>query len=276
MPIPPEKRAEAKAKLLELTSLYAGHCSYPYSQAAELKKTWLYRNSDGVCFAMSLDWLRRKLYNVYNLSQKHEFDDPKYDSNRNRARLTKKHGRLHAVYKQDVKDSALGRAKTTNHISAMVAANVVKSGLDKLTVGQSDFVWNYQLDDRPETRAQGMGTANPRLTFADKLYDAIARAEKLLSNEDAVGILFHMRGDGGHATAFLLDETDIRFFDPNVGEYFFSRMTEKYLALRFVSKLWFDIYHHYLKFDSLEFEPVQYQWRLKPESTEGRPTFGTR
>jgi len=263
MPLTEEQKKAAREKVAWLMTVYQNHCAYRYSQAEELKKTWKYRDSQGVCFAMSLDWLRRKMFNLNNpgLKQKHELNDPQYNSKSKRVHLTKKHGKLQDAYLTNKKATRVGRATTDGHITAMVAANVVNSGLDHLTVGACDHVPAYQLDESPRARNAGLGTANAHLTFAQKLKDFVERAEGVLAaNPDpAVGILFHMQGgNGGHATAFLLDTGQIRFFDPNVGEFFFDRNTERRLAVQFVSLLWFDLYHTYRQFDTLEFELIRY------------------
>jgi hypothetical protein len=253
MPPSEEELAAAGANIRELATMHAAHCVFRYSQAEELKKTWTYRKSHGVCFGMSFDWLRRKLHNIHNSEArpKRYFDDPKYkNSKRKRVHLTQKHGKLQDAYKQGLATLPFGQRNTRNGLTAMVAASVVSSALDRLTVSQSVVVHSYQLNT---------DAANAHMTMRRSLDEAIANAEHLLADDNpAVGILFHMQGATGHATALLLTGRDIRFFDPNVGEYMFHRNTERLKLLQLVSALWFDVYHLFMQMDSLQFETIQY------------------
>jgi CTP synthase (UTP-ammonia lyase) len=255
MPLNEEQRAAARQKVVELTDLFDNDCVFRYQQAAELKKVWKYRNSNGVCFAMSFDWLRRKMHNSATpfAKPKRNFDDAKYASKTNRVQLTTKHAVLQDAYKDSMKQNKY--AHNSVHLTAMVAENVVKSGLDRLNVAGVTQVHSYELQE-----GISIGCANTHLAMQSKLAAALDAAEQELQTSPSVGIAFHMTGDGGgHATAFHITNPSLRFFDPNVGEYQLNRVAGRRRALQFVSLLWFDLYHRFFKMDSLEFETIKYQ-----------------
>jgi hypothetical protein len=268
-PLTPEEQDRLREKMTWLRDLYVGECAYPYKQGELLKKTSKYKKSGGVCMAMSLDWLRRKLWNVYNASAKakRNFDDQKYATEKSRIALTTKHGKLQDAY---TAGKTRGSESVESVLGKLTTAGVVSSGMDRLTAVQLLYngrVHGYTFDEALYQRTKdglfpASGSPNAHYAFKEKLRDALAEARTKLSDATpAVGLMFEISGDEGtgHAMAFFLTRTRDAFFDPNVGEYGFAVATQRTRELNFVANLWFDVYHTFLKMDDLTFSLVTYR-----------------
>lgn len=263
----PEQVARLRAKMTFLREFYANGCAYPYRQGEELKKTSKYKTSDGVCMAMSLDWLRRRLWNAYNPAElaKRNFDDAKYGTDKNRVALTNKHGKLQDVY---VKDKKPGPTNVDTLVAKLAAASIVSSGMDRLEVrslGVYGEIPGYEFDEAAWARTKDSiaptGAPNAHFRFKERFAGALAEARGKLSDAaPAVGVLFEMSGDGGgHAVALYLTRTRDWFFDPNFGEYSFAVATQLSREINFVANVWFDVYHTFMQMDALSFSLVRYR-----------------
>ena len=263
-PLTPEQRESLMRKVADLKHVYLANCAYPYRQGDELKKTSAYRKSQGVCFAMCLDWLRRRMWNVYNpeMKAKRNFNDPKYDATKKaRVALTTKHGKLQDAYKQQVEQQRHSTVHTI--LGKMVEAAVVSSGMDRLSATKIADVYAYELDEQAwEDTKNGMmrmGAANAHYAFKQKLAGALQSARDKLATVPAVGVLIEMQGDDGHAIALFLNATQDAFLDPNLGEYTFTPRSEKDRELNFVANVWYDVYHRFFGMDGIRFSLIEYQ-----------------
>jgi len=265
MPLTDEQRAALAKKVGDIQTMFASNRRFAYDQAAELRKTSKYKKSQGVCFAMSIDWLRRRLWNVYNAGAKakRNFDAAKYTQNeKRRVALTEKHGRLQDAYQKNVAEVRL--APVQSILARFVQAGVVSSGMDRLVATKLDDIHGYQLDEAVWAKTKDglvpMGAPNTHFAFKQKLQAMLDRVRGLLTPAaPALGLLVSMQGDGGHAIAFFFTMGQDVFFDPNFGEFEFAAPAQRARELTFVTDLWFDVYHRYYNMDALEFTLIAYQ-----------------
>jgi hypothetical protein len=175
---------------------YANKIVFAYNQIEELQKTFKFRNSHGVCYGMSTDWLRRKMFNDHNPDgkQKRNFDDGKYWWRYNRVRLTKKHGALQAAY------GAIPLQRPQN-IQNRMAQVLPDKGLEKINIEEygrnvtfsGDYSWN---------------------SYKGMIDDMEADSGQLghLRTDKPIHVVAVHKKEGGR----------IEVFDPNFGEYGFA------------------------------------------------------
>ena len=260
-----ELKKEARARIQTLKHVYADHCVFSFRQADKLASTrhW---ESQGVCMTLSLDWLRRHLHNRGRpeAKEKRNYGDKKYETRRGRQSLMEKTVAAQSVYEgaraRGFSSGAAGALASFNEgIPANNAPRKTRTRLRLLPkfacLSTSDVATSsIRLDD-------GLQAHRAKQWFYDNVseyYDACLPA--LDSNIPALGIILSLLGGGeGHAVAFLLSPEEIRFFDPNLGEYSFRRTDERFLCFGLAATLWADWYYPVEGYRSARFEPIFFE-----------------
>lgn len=229
---------------------------------------------DGFCFAATLDWLRRNMWNCYAplmARKKRGFDDPKYRASLANPAAKKQFARKQIGRQWELEDKVSGPSLKTvrTFVQVLEHAGAKMTGLHGL---ESTNVLSC-------TSPAGNGLEHvfplePPMTFeVCAKFEAyqwfVTRLEAALDALDsrmaqtfapALGMLISINGDvevGGHATMLYVDSSRYRFFDPNIGEYAFDR-PDKVSFIHFFAELWFMAYHRFMKMDVLQFSVVEY------------------
>jgi len=262
-----EEKQELRKMLEALKVGHKDYMTYSYDQAALLKKVPKYKDSNGICFAMSLDWLRRLLYNASNPleKQKRNFNDAKYTEKESKLKaLTKKQAELHDVYKPYTgRDLSL-------IINQMRDSNVVSKGMDQLkqhhraeTISPSEY--DEEIFKAAKKSGYSSGSENAHLKVKEFIKRHIGLRQQEVSPQlPGVGVLMELEGEaegwGGHTIAFYIEPNAIRVFDPNLGEYRFPLGADRgrTQASNFITDLWYDIYFRIYKFTKIALEFLKY------------------
>jgi hypothetical protein len=201
--------------IIDLIDRYKDNCAYPYRQSALLAK-----GNEGACFGMSMDWLRRNMFNLDVLNGKfgkiegkRNFDDPKYNKLGKRKRLTNKHVELQEVYEKFKGDRIVETQAVINAMAGATSGRFNKEPIVK-SLQSLQAVW-------PESERL-LNSDNLGRVFRRLLEKYVGKAVELMEPR-GTGILMAIDFSDRqhHATVFLVEYYVIRFFDPNVGEFFF-------------------------------------------------------
>jgi hypothetical protein len=205
-------------------------------ESCEMKETMRFKQGDytpglenkiGICFAMSLDWIRRKIWNS-QISDEKKRKKETWDQKG----LDKRLRRLDAL--QTVKKNFFDPKITLSAYDTERTKN--RKSQEKKT--DADFASKsfaaLMQGGRHETFDQPKDTA-----LEDNVQHILAKFDSVRkSMGDTFGVLFEVNGRGmGHAYALFCHRRQWSLFDPNLGEFLLRSEPRKVIID------WFEIYH---------------------------------